>query len=62
MRTYDKRIAFLISDPTFYIHGGIGQFTKSFTEMCQRINWKVDIILDKQPTNDFSELVKSLGR
>jgi len=61
MRTYDKRIAFLISDQHFIPHGGIGQFAKSFTEMCQRINWKVDIILDKQPTNDFSELVKSLG-
>jgi len=61
MRTYDKRIAFLISDQHFIPHGGIGQFAKGFTEMCQRINWKVDIILDKAPTNDFSELVKSLG-
>jgi glycosyltransferase involved in cell wall biosynthesis len=61
MRTYDKRIAFLISDQHFIPHGGIGQFAKGFTEMCGRIDWKVDIILDKQPTNDFSELVKSLG-
>jgi uncharacterized protein (DUF1499 family) len=61
MRTYDKRIAFLISDQHFIPHGGIGQFAKGFTEMCQRINWKVDIVLDKQPTNEFSEIVKSLG-
>jgi glycosyltransferase involved in cell wall biosynthesis len=61
MRTYDKRIAFLISDQHFIPHGGIGQFAKGFTEMCGRIGWKVDIVLDKQPTNDFSEIVKSLG-
>jgi len=61
MRTYDKRIAFLISDQQFISYGGIGQFAKAFTEMCDRINWKVDIILDKAPTNDFILLVKSLG-
>ena len=52
---------FLISDQHFIPHGGIGQFAKGFTELCQRINWKVDIILDKAPTNDFSEVVKGLG-
>ena len=61
MRTYDTRVAFLISDQHFIPHGGIGQFAKGFTEMCGRIGWKVDIVLDKQPTNDFSEIVKSLG-
>jgi len=61
MRTYDKRIGFLISDQHFIPHGGIGSFAKGFTEMCQRINWKVDIILDKAPTNDFSKLIESLG-
>jgi len=61
MRTYSKRVAFLISDQHFIPHGGIGQFAKGFTEMCQRIDWKVDIILDKEPTNDFSNLIKSLG-
>ena len=61
MRTYSKRVAFLISDQHFIPHGGIGQFAKGFTEMCQRIDWKVDIILDKEPTNDFSKLIKSLG-
>ena len=61
MRTYNKRIGFLIADQHFIPHGGIGQFAKGFTELCQRINWKVDIILDKQPTNEFSDYVKSLG-
>lgn len=58
---YNKRIGFMISDQHFIPHGGIGQFAKGFTEMCQRIGWKVDIILDKSPTNDFSELIKELG-
>lgn len=61
MKIYNKRIAFLISDQHFIPHGGIGQFAKGFTEMCQTLNWKVDIILDKPPTNDFSEYVKMLG-
>jgi len=61
MRTYDKRIAFLISDQHLIPHGGIGQFAKGFVEMCDRINWKVDILLDKEPTNDFSNLIKDLG-
>ena len=61
MKTYSKRIAFLISDQHFIPHGGIGQFAKGFTEMCQRIGWKVDIVLDKSPTNKFSELINELG-
>ena len=61
MITYEKRIAFMISDQHLIPHGGIGQFAKGFTEMCQRIGWKVDIILDKSPTNAFSKLIKDLG-
>jgi len=61
MKFYSRRIAFLISDQHFIPHGGIGQFAKGFTEMCSRLGWKVDIILDKSPTNDFSNLIKSLG-
>ena len=61
MKIYNKRIGFLISDQHFIPHGGIGSFAKGFTEMCQRINWKVDIILDKAPTNEFSKLIESLG-
>lgn len=62
MKLYNKRIAFLISDQHFIPHGGIGSFCKSFTEMCDRLNWKVDIILDKAPNNDkFKELIESAG-
>ena len=61
MKTYNKRIAFLISDQHFIPHGGIGQFAKGFTEMCDRIGWKVDILLDKDPTNAFSSVVSGLG-
>lgn len=61
MKTYSKRIAFLISDQHFIPHGGIGQFAKGFTEMCGRIGWKVDIVLDKAPTSYFSDLVSGLG-
>lgn len=61
MRTYNKRIGFLISDQHLIPHGGIGQFAKGFTEMCDRLNWKVDIIVDKKPTNQFSQLLESLG-
>jgi len=61
VKIYHKRIAFLISDQHFIPHGGIGQFAKGFTEMCQRIGWKVDIVLDKSPTNAFNDLIKELG-
>jgi glycosyltransferase involved in cell wall biosynthesis len=61
MRTYNKRIAFLISDQHFIPHGGIGSFCKSFTEMCGRIDWKVDIILDKVPTGTFDDVIKGAG-
>ena len=58
MRTYDKRIGFLVSYQTLIPHGGIGQFTKSFCELMDSHNIKVDIITDKEPQdNDF---VKSL--
>jgi len=59
MRTYDKRIGFLVSYQTLIPHGGIGQFTKSFCELMDEHNIKVDIITDKEPQdNDF---VKSLN-
>lgn len=61
MKLYNKRIAFLISDQHFIPHGGIGSFCKSFTEMCSRLNWKVDIILDKQPTGTFNEVIEGAG-
>ena len=61
MKLYSKRIAFLISDQHFIPHGGIGSFAKGFTEMCGRIGWKVDILLDKAPNTKFRELIESLG-
>lgn len=61
MKTYNKRIAFLISKQHLIPHGGLGSFAKSFTEMCNRLQWKVDLILDQKPTNDFSATVQSLG-
>ncbi len=62
MKLYSKRIAFMISDQHFIPHGGIGSFAKGFTEMCGRLGWKVDIILDKAPNNDkFKELIESSG-
>lgn len=58
MRTYDKRIGFLVSYQTLVPHGGIGQFAKSFCELMDSHNIKVDIITDKKPQD--SEFVKSL--
>jgi glycosyltransferase involved in cell wall biosynthesis len=58
MRTYDKRIGFLVSYQTLIPHGGIGQFTKSFCELMDQHNIKVDIITDKNPQD--TEFVKSI--
>lgn len=58
MRTYNKRIGFLVSYQTLIPHGGIGQFTKSFCDLMDQHNIKVDIITDKKPQD--SEFVKTL--
>ena len=58
MRTYDRRIGFLVSYQTLIPHGGIGQFAKSFCELMDIHNIKVDIITDKEPKDN--EFVKSL--
>ncbi len=58
MRTYDKRIGFIVSYQTLIPHGGIGQFAKSFCELMDEHNIKVDIITDKEPKDN--EFVKSL--
>jgi len=58
MRTYDKRIGFLVSYQTLIPHGGIGQFTKSFCELMDSHNVKVDIITDKEPQDN--EFIKSI--
>lgn len=60
MRTYDKRIGFLVSYQTLIPHGGIGQFAKSFCELMDQHNIKVDIITDKEPKdNDFVKSLKA---
>jgi|TARA_X000001036_G_scaffold184261_1_gene174061 hypothetical protein len=62
LKTYERRIGFLISDQHFHAHGGIGSFAKSFTEMAEGINWKVDMILDKKPRHDnFVEIIERAG-
>jgi glycosyltransferase involved in cell wall biosynthesis len=58
MRTYDKRIGFLVSSQTLIPHGGIGQFAKSFCELMNEHNIKVDIITDKEPKDN--EFIRSL--
>ena len=58
MRIYNKRIGFLVSYQTLIPHGGIGQFAKSFCEVMDQHNIKVDIITDKEPKDN--EFVKSL--
>ncbi len=58
MRTYTKRIGFIVSSQTLIPHGGIGQFAKSFCELMDMHNIKVDIITDKEPKDN--EFVKSL--
>jgi len=58
MKTYDKRIGFLVSYQTLIPHGGIGQFTKSFCELMGQHNIKVDIITDKEPQD--TEFIKSI--
>jgi glycosyltransferase involved in cell wall biosynthesis len=60
MRIYDKRIGFLVSYQTLIPHGGIGQFAKSFCELMDSHNIKVDIITDKEPKdNDFVKSLKA---
>ena len=62
MKTYDKRIGFLVSYQTLIPHGGIGQFAKSFVELMTANNIKVDIITDKHPQNSsFVREIQQLG-
>lgn len=58
--TYHKRIGFLVSSQTLIPHGGIGQFTKSFCELMNSHNIKVDIITDKSPQGVTDDFVKEL--
>jgi hypothetical protein len=56
-----KQIAFLISDQHLIKHGGIGQFAKAFVEMCLELQCRVDIILDKKPTNELANTFQKYG-
>lgn len=51
MRTYNKRIGFLISSEYLKPTGGVGQFAKSFVSMMDANAVKVDIITDQAPHN-----------
>jgi len=63
MRTYNKRIGFLVSYQTLIPHGGIGQFTKSFCELMDQHDIKVDIITDKKPDDtDFINSIREHAR
>lgn len=60
MKTYTKRIGFIVSYQTLIPHGGIGQFAKSFCELMDLHDIKVDIITDKQPKdNEFVSTLKA---
>jgi glycosyltransferase involved in cell wall biosynthesis len=60
MRIYDKRIGFIVSYQTLIPHGGIGQFAKSFCELMDQHNIKVDIITDKEiKDNEFAKSLKA---
>jgi glycosyltransferase involved in cell wall biosynthesis len=60
MKTYNKRIGFIVSSQALIPHGGIGQFAKSFCELMDEHNIKVDIITDKElRTNEFTQSLKA---
>lgn len=60
VKTFKKRIGFLISSQHLIPHGGIGQFAKSFCELMNDNSVKVDIITDKLPGDrKFCELLKA---
>jgi len=61
MRIYNKRIGFLVSYQTLIPHGGIGQFTKSFIELMDQHNIKVDIITDKELNPENQDFINELG-
>lgn len=62
MKTYSKRIAFVISAQHLIPHGGIGQFCKGFTELAKDAGWCVDIILDKSPNDGpFVEYLSTIA-
>jgi len=61
VKTYNKRIGFLVSSQTLIPHGGIGQFAKSFCELMESHDIKVDIITDKAPQGLSTEFLESFN-
>jgi glycosyltransferase involved in cell wall biosynthesis len=60
MRTYTKRIGFIMSSEHLKATGGVGQYAKSFIELMTAHNIKVDIITDTVPHNkEFVELLNT---
>ena len=60
-KTYERKIAFCMPAFQMKTAGGIGQFAKGFCEMAARLNWKVDVILDKAPrSGGAAEFVATL--
>jgi len=53
MRTYNKKIAIVISSQHAIPHGGIGQFTKAITELLEKNGHEVHLIFDKKPKHKF---------
>lgn len=63
MKTFKKRIAFVISAQHLIPHGGIGQYAKGFLEMSASMNYAVDLILDKPLNSKFlDDISKDVAR
>jgi len=60
IRTYKKRVAFLIRSTHFTVYSGIGQFAKTFCEMCDDMDIFVDIIVDQTPKSASTPLIEVL--
>lgn len=58
MKTYTKRIAFVLAKQHLIAHGGLGQFALGMARMCRELGWKMDIVTD-QPARE-SEFVDRL--
>lgn len=59
MRTYTKRIGFLINSEHIKATGGNGQFAKSFCRLMDQHDIKVDIITDREP--HYTEYANSIN-
>jgi len=46
MKTFEKRIWFVISSQNLGPHGGVGTFFSGFAAFCNKHNYKLDLILD----------------